>query len=78
MQCFITLSAPPNSGQTAVLEAMLVTLMEHGLTPSAISTGLTYLSVPEAMQSAIAAGLPNIGKRFIGAVENTATLLARY
>ena len=66
---------PPTRGQTAVLDAVLVTLMEHGLTPSAISTRLTYLSAPEAMQSAIAAGLLNVGSQFIGTMENTATLL---
>ena len=68
---------PPTHGQTSVLDAVLVTLMEHGLTPSAISTRLTYLSAPEAMQSAIAAGLLNVGSQFIGTIENTATLLAR-
>ena len=67
----------PTRGQTAVLNAVLVTLMEHGLTPSAISTRLTYLSAPEAMQSAIAAGLLNVGGQFIGTMENTATLLAK-
>ena len=67
----------PTCGQTAVLDAVLVTLMEHGLTPSAISTRLTYLSAPEAIQSAIAAGLLNVGSQFIGTMENTATLLAR-
>ena len=51
--------------------------MEHGLTPSAISTRLTYLSAPEAIQSAIAAGLLNVGSQFIGTMENTATLLAK-
>ena len=68
---------PPTHGQTAVLDAVLVTLMEHGLTPSAISTRLTYLSAPEAIQSAIAAGLLNVGSQFIGTMENTATLLAK-
>ena len=38
------IGAPPTRGQTSVLDAVLVTLMEHGLTPSAISTRLTYLS----------------------------------
>ena len=71
------LGTHPTCGQTAVLDAVLVTLMEHGLTPSAISTRLTYLSAPEAMQSAIAAGLLNVGSQFIGTMENTATLLAQ-
>ena len=71
------IGAPPTRGQTSVLDAVLVTLMEHGLTPSAISTRLTYLSSPEAMQSAIAAGLLNVGSQFIGTMENAATLLAR-
>ena len=67
----------PTLGQRSVLDAVLVTLMEHGLTPSAISTRLTYLSAPEAMQSAIAAGLLNVGSQFIGTIENAATLLER-
>ena len=71
------IGAPPTVGQTSVLDAVLVTLMEHGLTPSSISTRLTYLSAPEAMQSAIAAGLLNVGSQFIGTIENAATLLER-
>jgi len=66
----------PSPGQTAILDAVLVTLMEHGLTPGAISTRLTYLSAPEAMQAAVAAGLLNVGSQFIGTMENAATLLA--
>jgi citrate synthase len=66
----------PTPGQTAVLDAVLVTLMEHGFTPSAISTRLTYLSAPEAMQSAVAAGLLNVASQFIGTMENCAALLA--
>ena len=71
------IGTPPTRGQTSVLDAVLVTLMEHGLTPSSISTRLTYLSAPEAMQSAIAAGLLNVGSQFIGTIENAATLLTR-
>ena len=66
----------PTAGQTAILDAVLVTLMEHGFTPSAISTRLTYLSAPEAMQAAVAAGLLNVASQFIGTMENAAALLA--
>ena len=67
----------PSKGDTVILDAVLVTLMEHGLTPSAISTRLTYHSAPEALQSAVAAGLLNVGSQFIGTMEGAATLLSK-
>ena len=67
----------PKAGEVVILDAVLVTLMEHGLTPSAIATRLTYHSAPEALQAAVSAGLLNVGSQFVGTMENAATLLAR-
>ncbi len=58
-----------------LIDAILVTLMEHGLTPSAISTRLTIMSAPEAIQGAIAAGLLNVGGQFLGSMQDCAELL---
>lgn len=65
----------PTPLQTRVLDAVLVTLMEHGFTPSSIVTRLIYDSTPEAMQSAVAAGLLGVGGTFIGTMEGAAALI---
>lgn len=67
----------PTPGEVVILDAVLVTLMEHGLTPSAIATRLTYHSAPEALQAAVAAGLLNVGSQFVGTMENAAKLLMK-
>jgi len=77
MTFFQITGAMPSKAQTAVLDACLVTLVEHGLTPSAIATRLVYSSAPEAMQGAVAAGLLGVGSVFVGTVEGCAALLTR-
>ncbi|RCW68495.1 citryl-CoA lyase [Pseudorhodoferax soli] len=65
----------PTALQTRILDAVLVTLMEHGFTPSSIVARLIYDSTPEAMQSAVAAGLLGVGGTFIGTMEGAACLI---
>ena len=55
MLFFQILGRVPTKQESAVVDACLVTLMEHGLTPSALATRLVYSSAPEAMQGGVAA-----------------------
>jgi citrate synthase len=67
----------PDADDLRVLDAALVAIMEHGLTPSAIATRMVYMSSPENIQSGVAAGLLAVGSQFVGTVENSAILLRR-
>jgi citrate synthase len=75
MLYFLTCGTFPSQQQTRVLDACLVTLMEHGLTPSAVIARLMADSVPEEPQVAIASGLLAIGSVYAGTTENCAALL---
>jgi citrate synthase len=65
----------PSRGQTRVFEAVLAALADHGFTPTAIVTRLTYLSAPDSVQGALAAGLLGGGSRFLGVTEDTGNFL---
>jgi citrate synthase len=67
----------PDPGEVRVFEAVLAALADHGFTPTAIVTRLTYLSAPDSIQGALAAGLLGGGSRFLGVTEDCGRFLAR-
>ncbi len=60
----------PTQSEVRVFESVLVALADHGFTPTAIAARLTYLSAPDSVQGAIAAGILGGGSRFLGVTED--------
>jgi citrate synthase len=75
MVFFLIRNRFPSADEIRILDACLVTLMEHGLTPSAIVTRVLADNVPGEAQVAMAAGLLAVGDVFVGTIEGCARLL---
>ena len=71
------LGRKPRPVDLRMADVVLIVLMEHGLTPSAIATRLIYMSAPENLQGAVSAGLLAVGSTFVGTMENCSRLLDR-
>jgi len=65
----------PTPQQGRLFEAVLIGLADHGFTPTAIATRVTFLSAPDSIQGALAAGLLGGGSRFLGVTEDTGRFL---
>ena len=66
----------PSEGESRLFNAVLASLADHGLTPTALATRFTYTGAPESIQGAISAGLLGAGSVFLGPVEDTARFLS--
>ena len=66
----------PSPVQQRMLDATLVAIAEHGLTPSVAVARMTMAAAPEALQGAVAAGLLGCGSVVLGSSQAAGEWLA--
>jgi len=73
---FIVTGRRPTAAQTRVLDAALLILMDHGLTPSALVARFVADSNPDDIQIPLAAGILMVGNKYAGTMGGAGLLLA--
>ncbi|MDA9444446.1 hypothetical protein XH98_36280 [Bradyrhizobium sp. CCBAU 51745] len=73
---FIVTGRRPTEVQTKVLDAALLILMDHGLTPGALVARLVADSNPDDVQIPLAAGILMVGNRFAGTMTGAGRILS--
>jgi citrate synthase len=66
----------PDAAASAVLDATLVAIAEHGFVPSVQASRMTFAAAPDALQGAVAAGILGCGSVILGASETAGRLFA--
>lgn len=61
--------------EAQLVNALIVSIAEHGMMPSVIAARLTYLGAPESLQGAVASGLLGAGDIYVGPAGNVAKML---
>jgi citrate synthase len=63
---FLTTGKEPDADQRALLDACLVAIAEHGLTPTNVAARMTLAADPACLQGAVAAGILGCGTVVLG------------
>ncbi len=65
---FYILGRMPTPAQVRILDAVLVTLVDHGML-GAVSARMVYRGAPDSIQGAVAAGILGMGSQYGGVME---------
>jgi citrate synthase len=65
----------PSAEQARMIDAMLIVLVDHGMTTGAAAARMTFHSAPEAIQGAVAAAILGAGSVHLGSSEHCAKML---
>ena len=72
---FIVSGREPTAGEVRILDACMIILMDHGLTPNALVARLVADSTPGDVQVPLAAGLLMVGNKFVGTMAGAGQIL---
>lgn len=72
---FLVTGRKPSDQQRFFLDLLLVSIAEHGLTPTAQAARMTLAAAPDSLQSAVAAGILGCGTVVLGSGELCAQVL---